>query len=324
MSKLLTPSTRRTISRLRVVVVGDLLADHYLFARSERVSREAPALILRHESDDVRLGGAANVAAGVRALGAKVTVVGVLGRDAMGATMQALLKERGIASQAVLTRGHITETRTRVLAGSMGTTWQQMLRIDRGATAALPTKVQRLLARRLAASKADLVLVSDYGAGVVGEVVREAVAKLAQTRFVAVDSRSQLAAFEGMGALKPNAPELAALSGYPTGTEAELRVAAEAVQRRLRPKHLLVTRGRDGLALFSTGKPACFIPPHGPRNAVDVTGAGDTVLAAFGVGLASGLAPAAAAHLANVAGALVVQSPGTATVSFEELRRELA
>lgn len=313
--------------KVRLVLVGDLLADHYLYGQTERVSREAPVLIVRHEADQVQLGGAGNAAANARALGARVTAVGVLGHDEMGRTLVHLCRKQGIALSAVRAKGLATETRTRVLAGGVSTTRQQMLRIDRGATGPLPVGVRRALARAVlsAARHADVVMVSDYGAGVLSDETRAALEQVAARGVpVVVDSRFQLARLRGFTVCKPNEPELGALTGLPVRTDAEVVSAGRAALRTLRCQALLVTRGRRGMMLFQPGRPPTVLPVHGADAAVDVTGAGDTVGATFAVALGAGASAPEAAALANVAGALVVQKPGTATVSRDELARELA
>jgi D-glycero-beta-D-manno-heptose-7-phosphate kinase len=310
---------------VRVLVVGDLLADHYLYGETERVSREAPVLIVRHELDEVKLGGGANAAANARALGARVTAVGVLGRDLIGDEMARLFAEQGIRCRAVRRFGVVTETRTRILAGGVSTTRQQMLRIDRGANGPLPPQARAALASAVGAEarRADVVMVSDYGAGVLGPETRSALRRVAREVPVCVDSRFELAAYRGMAVAKPNEPELAALTGLPVRSEAELLKAGQAALKRLGSQMLLVTRGRRGMALFQKGEEPRLIPVYGNTEAVDVTGAGDTVGAAFAVALGAGASPERAAYLANLAGALVVQKPGTATVTREELLGEL-
>lgn len=317
----------RRFQQVRLVLVGDLLADHYLYGQTERISREAPVLIVRHEADQVQLGGGGNAAANASALGARVTAVGVLGHDEMGRTLALLCRQRGISLSAVRAKGLATETRTRVLAGGVSTTRQQMLRIDRGATGPLPVGVRRALARAVlsAARQADVVMVSDYGAGVLSDETRAALEQVAARGVpVVVDSRFQLARLEGFTVCKPNEPELAALTGLPVRTDAEVVFAGRAALRTLRCQALLVTRGRRGMMLFRPGRPPAVLPVHGADAAVDVTGAGDTVGATVAVALGAGASALEAAALANVAGALVVQKPGTATVSRDELARELS
>lgn len=311
--------------RVRALVVGDLLADHYIYGETERVSREAPVLIVRHERDEVKLGGGANAAANALALGARVTASGVIGRDPIGDQMVELLNSLGGRCRVVRTHGVVTETRTRILAGGVSTTRQQMLRIDRGATGPLPRPVQQALAKaiRAAARQSDVIIVSDYGAGVLNPETRAALKDVSSKVPVCVDSRFSLSSFSGVTVCKPNEPELGALTGLPVKTDADMATAGAAALDRLQCQVLLVTRGRRGMALFVRGKPPEFIPVHGLAEAVDVTGAGDTVGATFAVALGAGASPLEAAHLANIAGAVVVQKQGTATVSRSEIEGEL-
>ena len=316
----------KQFEKVRVLVIGDLLADHYLSGQTERVSREAPVLIVRHEFDEVKLGGGANAAANARALGAKVSAIGVLGKDLIGEQMVELFTAQGIRCAAVRNHGVVTETRTRILAGGVSTTRQQMLRIDRGAVGPLSPAAQQALARSLLTlgRSADVIMVSDYGAGVLNDVTRAALRTLAASVPVSVDSRFSLRAFQGMTICKPNEPELAALAGgLPVHTDAEVIAAGSLVRASLKCRILLVTRGRKGMALFEQGKKPRLIEVFGSDEAVDVTGAGDTVCAAFSLAIGAGASAQEAAQLANIAGALVVQKEGTATVSRAELEAQL-
>ena len=319
----------RVVSRFprrRVLVVGDLVADHYIYGETDRVSREAPVLIVRYESSEVKLGGGANVAANAAALGGRVTAVGAVGADEMGRALQAEFTRAGITLRAAGGRAVATETKTRILAGGFHTTRQQMLRLDRGTRGPLPPRVRRALAERVevAARTADAVVVSDYGAGVVGDEVREVLrARAAKGLPVCVDSRYALRDFAGFTVLKPNEPELAALVGHALGTQEALLAAGREAVERLGCRALLVTRGRHGMALFHAGGRVDLVPVHGQKEAVDVTGAGDTVIASFTLALASRATFLEAAQVANVAGALVVQKQGTATISRVELQAEL-
>jgi rfaE bifunctional protein kinase chain/domain len=310
----------------RVLVVGDLVADAYLYGQTDRVSREAPVLVVRYESAEVKLGGGANAAANVRSLGGQVDAVGVLGRDEMGRELRRLFREGGMRLAAVSGPRIETETKTRILAGGVSTKRQQMLRLDRGGRSPLTAAQREQLLRhvRKAAQGADAVLVSDYGAGVVDEALREVLRGLARDGLpVCVDSRYRLRTFTGMTVVKPNEPELEALVGRPVRTDAEVRQAGREVLRLLRCESLVVTRGRRGMMVFDREGRTESVPVHGAREAVDVTGAGDTVIAALSLALAAGADVPTAARLANVAGALVVQKEGTATVSREELQEEL-
>ncbi len=310
----------------RVLVVGDLVADHYIYGQTERVSREAPVLIVRYESAEVKAGAGANAAANVRSLGGQVTAIGLLGRDEMGRALRAQLKGAGIRVQAVSAPGVATETKTRILAGGVSTTRQQMLRLDRTRTDPLPLKVRQALTALITeeARKVDAVVVSDYGAGAVPEEARGALRKLARAGLpVCVDSRYALRSFRGVTVCKPNEPELAALVGRPLRSEGELLEAGRALLGELDCQSLLVTRGRLGMWVIERRGTVERIAVHGSHEAVDVTGAGDTVMAAFTLGMATGASTVEAARIANVAGALAVMKPGTATVSRDELLGEL-
>jgi D-glycero-beta-D-manno-heptose-7-phosphate kinase len=312
--------------RRRVLVVGDLVADHYIYGQTGRVSREAPVLIVNHESSEVKLGGGANAAANARSLGGQVTAVGVVGRDEMGRQLRKLFKAAGISLQAATADGLQTETKTRILAGGLNTTRQQMLRLDRGNKGPLPARVRMELSRLVAeaARSADAVVVSDYGAGVVGPEVRQQLRRLAADgRVICADSRYQLRELHGLTACKPNEPELEALTGRRIAGEADLIAAGREARKALRCQALLVTRGRSGMAVFADRADPELLPVHGAEEAVDVTGAGDTVISAFALALAAGAGYPDAARLANVAGGLVVMKQGTATVSRAELLREL-
>ncbi|NNB87036.1 sugar kinase [Corallococcus exiguus] len=313
-------------ARRRVLLVGDLVADHYLYGQTDRVSREAPVLIVRYESSEVNLGGGANVAANIRALSGQVTAVGALGVDSMGSELRKLFDAADIRLHAVSSRSIQTETKTRILAGGINTTRQQMLRVDRGQRGPLPPRMRKAIARQVEASAkdADAVVVSDYGAGVVSDEVRAVLRKLAADGLpVCVDSRYALMAFAGLTVCKPNEPELEALTGRPVRTKEDLLEAGHEAVRKLGCQALLVTRGRHGMAVFDAKGGVDLIPVHGAKSAVDVTGAGDTVIASFALSLAAGASFGEAARLANVAGSLVVQKPGTATVSREELLEAL-
>ncbi len=313
--------------RRRVLVVGDLVADHYIYGQTDRVSREAPVLVVRYESSEVKLGGGANAAANVRSLGGQVTAVGVLGDDEMGQKLRRKFKAAGIRVQAVGGPAVETETKTRILAGGVNTTRQQMLRLDRGSQGELPAKLRLELARliRAAARSADALVVSDYGAGALCHETRKAVLALAREGLtVCVDSRYALESFAGATVCKPNEPELARLTGMPVRTTDELVAAGRRAVERLGCRSLVVTRGRNGMAVFDANGSVELLPVHGSEEAVDVTGAGDTVIAALTLSLAAGASVLDAARIANVAGGLVVMKQGTATVSRAELERELS
>ena len=318
---------REALSRFpgkRIVVIGDLIADEYLYGKPARISREAPVLILRFTDREVRLGGAANAAHNVHALGAAVLPVGLLGPDAAGEDVLALFRQAGMSTDG-LSRdaGRPTPVKTRIMAGGYQATRQQVVRLDREPEGGIsgPAEARVIERLRMIGPTADAFLVSDYGYGTVTPRVYETVLELARTRQVpvTVDSRYELPRFKSATAATPNEPEVEALTGGELTGEPSVEKAGRMVLERLDARLLLVTRGSRGMALFEREGPVTFMPIHGSDEIADVTGAGDTVISAFTVALAARATAGEAAWLANVAGGVVVMKRGTATVTASEL-----
>jgi rfaE bifunctional protein kinase chain/domain len=313
----------------RVVVVGDLIADEYLYGKPARISREAPVLILRFTDREVRLGGAANAAHNVHALGATVLPVGLLGPDGAGDEVQALFRQAGMSTDGISREpGRPTPVKTRIMAGGYQSTRQQVVRLDREPDGGISGAAEARLIERLRSigATADAFLVSDYGYGTVTPRLYETVLELGLGRQVpvTVDSRYELPRFKGATAATPNEPEVEALTGLELADEPAVEKAGRAVLERLDARLLLLTRGSRGMALFEREGPVTFMPIHGSDEIADVTGAGDTVISTFTVALAARATPGEAAWLANVAGGVVVMKRGTATVSVPELLAALA
>lgn len=318
-----------------VVLLGDFVADEFQLGDISRVSREAPVLILKHRETQVLPGGGANAANNLAALGARVRPITAVGQDFAGdALLEYFRSQRVDVSGIVRVKGWTTPTKTRFVAGWAHTVGQQVLRVDREPQIALPEaarkKLQQLLSARI--RSADALAVSDYGFGVASpESVRQAAKKRKRGLPVTLDARYQLAAYAKAGIVSatPNEAELEALHHTTIGANFnELARCGQATLAAMKLRALLVTRGRHGMALFEPRGGMTRIAVHGSDQAVDVTGAGDTVLAAYTLALASGAAALEAAHIANIAGGLVVMKRGTATVSraelLEAIRRETA
>lgn len=309
-----------------VVLLGDFVADEFQFGEISRVSREAPVLILRHRETQVLPGGGANAANNLSALGARVLPVTAVGQDAAGDSLVEYFRgQRTDVSGIVRVKGWPTPTKTRFVAGWAHTVGQQVLRVDREPQAPLPEaarkKVQQLLLAKI--RSANALAISDYGFGVASpQLVNQAAKKRKRGLVVTLDARYQLGAYSraGISSATPNEAEIEALHHTSIGANFnELTRCGQATLAAMKLQALLVTRGRDGMALFETRDRVTRIPVHGSDQAVDVTGAGDTVLAAYTLALACGASPLEAAHIANIAGGLVVMKRGTATVSRAEL-----
>lgn len=310
----------------RIVVLGDFVADYFQYGDITRVSREAPVLILRHRETQVVPGGGANAANNFAALGAQVLPVTAVGDDSAGdALIQAFRQMKVDVSGILRVKGRTTPTKTRFLAGWTHTVGQQVLRVDYEPQDSLPESQQRKIEQFVAARSkdADALAVSDYGFGVANpETIRRITSQRKRRVLVSLDSRYRLLAYKHAGAATatPNEPEIEALHHTMIGRNtAELERCGRATLQEMKLGSLVITRGKDGMAVFQPGTKPVHIPVHGSDQAVDVTGAGDTVLAAYTLGLASGAPPVEAAHIANIAGGLVVMKRGTATVSRAEL-----
>ena len=307
----------------RIVVIGDAIADQFIYGEISRVSREAPVFILRHEHTETTPGGAGNCAANLAALGAQVELISVLGNDEPGQILSRKLRTAGVNCERVLlSDGRRTTTKVRVLAGQIHSTRQQVIRIDYDNEPGLSSELAEKLRTEIgkAVAGAGAVIISDYNYGVadpkIAGVVREAAG---ETVPVLVDSRFRLADFPDFTSATPNEDEVEQLLGGKHSDSAALESAAEQLRQRLGYQALLVTRGGHGMTLIEANTAPLHIDAVGSRQPVDVTGAGDTVIATYALGLAAGASFADAARLANFAGGLVVMKRGTATVNQNEL-----
>jgi rfaE bifunctional protein kinase chain/domain len=312
----------------RIAVVGDLLADEFIYGRVERVSREAPVLILRYDQTIVVPGGAGNAAANVAALGADAVLAALAGREDAGRRLIASLPARVDRRALVRPAGYHTPLKTRILAGGIHSAKQQVVRIDRmrptPLTAAVRARFQQAAVR--AAKTADGMIVSDYGSGLITPQVVDALTRSLRGRRVPIvlDSRYDTLRYRGLTACTPNESEVEQLLGVMIDDDpAVLERAGRRLLRRTGMQAVLITRGSRGMALFVEGRPTTHLPIVGSDEIADVTGAGDTVIATFTLALAAGAGFDDAARLANHAGGLVVMKRGTATVSAQELRRAI-
>ncbi len=312
----------------RVLVWGDLVADRFLLGSTTRVSREAPALVLRYEGEDVRPGAAGNAAMNVAALGGEVAVFGHVGDDSAGRLLSDALTDAGIDVEGVDRRDDgLTPVKTRVMAGGSHTVRHQILRIDNERP--WQPRVDDAATDRIVAelSNADALLVSDYGLGTVSPTAYErlrAAAVAAQVP-ITVDSRHRLLDFPGATAVTPNESEVEAVLHVGLDQDrAAIEDAGAALLNRLDCAHVLITRGSQGMAVFQRDQSPVHLPIHGTDEIADVTGAGDTVIATLTLALAAGAEIVLAARLATVAAGLVVLKHGTATVPHTELVAALA
>lgn len=323
---------RQLVERMRgqrLLVLGDIVADEQVVGRAATVAREAPVLVLEEDERTILPGGATNAAANAAALGAAVSVCGVLGDDAMGELLRERLRAAGIdVAGLVVDPARPTTTKTRIWAGGLQQQVQQLLmRVDRVSRQPVAGAVLESLMTRLreglrpTAGRPGAVVMSDYENGVMHRTaVSEGIALARQAGAIVVaDAHSDLLRFKGVTALTPNQPEAEATLGRSITSPAELDRAGADLLAGSEAEAVLMTRGREGMALYTHDSAPLHLPAQPSSGVADPTGAGDTVAAVFTLGLAAGGSSREAAVLANLAAGVVVAKVGTATVSAGEL-----
>jgi rfaE bifunctional protein kinase chain/domain len=315
----------------RVAVIGDLIADEFIYGRVARVSREAPVLILQYDSTQILPGGAGNAANNVAALGGRTQIVGLTGKDEAGKRLHASLghvNTRGLLSP----KGYCTPVKTRILAGGVHTAKQQIVRIDRVVSTECDAQSRATFTRAAlkAAGDCDAILMSDYGTGLVTPELATALSSAAAGRGkrraipILIDSRYDLLKYRGLTACTPNESEVEHILETKIGDNLKaLERAGRELLKRTRMSAVLITRGSRGMAVFEADRPTVHVPIYGSDEVADVTGAGDTVIATMTLAIAAGGSFHDAARLANYAAGLVVMKRGTATVSPAELREAI-
>jgi D-glycero-beta-D-manno-heptose-7-phosphate kinase len=311
--------------KVTVTVLADLVADEFVFGEISRVSREAPVLILQHRDRKILPGGGANAICNLADLGVTVLPVGIVGDDESGKLLLRAFRHKRIPVSGVLKdKSYSTVTKTRILAGFAHTAGQQVVRLDREPPEGPNSHLRRelVLATREYARASDALLVSDYGYGAATPALLNVIREKRGVEKVPVtlDSRHRMLEFRGITAATPNESEVEEALDIRIGNNWDrLMAAGEQIAGEMKLESLLITRGKDGMVAFPHRHKPVDIPIYGSDEVADVTGAGDTVIAAFTAALAAGATTEEAAHLANYAGGIVVMKRGTATVSQQEL-----
>lgn len=311
--------------QVTVTVLGDMVADEFVYGEISRVSREAPVLILKHREREVVPGGGANAVYNLADLGVNVLPVGVVGEDETGKLLLKRFRQKRIPTSALIReKGYATVTKTRILAGMTHSARQQVVRVDREPeTPPAQQAVRQIvnIARRFVRAS-DALLVSDYGYGAATPEILSAIRDKTTPEIpISLDSRYRMLEYAGsVTAATPNEPEVEEALRVRIGTDNDrLFAAGKSLLEKMKLQSLIITRGRDGMVAFERRHKPCPIPIFGSDQIADVTGAGDTVIATFTAALAAGADSESAARLANYAGGIVVMKRGTATVSGKEL-----
>lgn len=309
--------------KARIVVVGDLMRDIFIWGRVRRISPEAPVPVVEVVRETAMLGGAANVVNNLVVLGAKVHLAGVVGDDNEGEALVRELVEKGVELEAlVVEQDRPTSVKTRIIAHS-----QQIVRFDREVRAPVsPESRERMLkALREILPGADLVLISDYAKGVVSRELTAGLFSLASKlkKKILVDPKlANLACYKGADVITPNNLEAGQAARCEVETDRDVEKAGRLLIKELGSRAILITRGEQGISLVEKGKPARHIPTEA-REVYDVTGAGDTVISTLAMGMAAGMDLYSATVLANLAAGIGVAKLGTSVVSREELKDAL-
>ena len=319
----LNKTIREVFSNKKVVIIGDLVADQFLNGTISRVSREAPVFILRHDNTHTVPGAAANAAVNVASLGGKPRLIGLTGQDTNAEILVNTLETNSVECGHIVADPNLsTTTKVRVLAGQHYAARQQVIRIDYENSTGISDAVKQKLQHNLAvvAGDADAIIVSDYNYGAVFPEIYQDASAISRERNIPliVDSRFRLTDLSNATTATPNREEVEQILGKDFTAD-----DCSRLRERLGLEALLVTNGNQGMLLFQKAHPPLQIDAVGSTEPVDVTGAGDTVIAAYALGLASGLTFAHSAHIANHAGGIVVMKKGTAFVSTDELLESL-
>ncbi|MCR5559728.1 MAG: carbohydrate kinase [Schwartzia sp.] len=317
------------MQKKRILIIGDAIADIYLLGRIARISREAPVLVLEQAEEKIVAGGAANVVNNVATLGGSAEACGIVGTDSAAEGLRAVLAKNGALIDGLLTdKSRPTIAKTRIIAGGRETVSQQIVRVDRESRLPLAPELEDALLKyaekRIEEGLAGVVL-SDYGGAVVTDAVQQRLIKLCREKDIPaiVDSRYSVKRFEGVSYVKQNDSELAAALGRELSDDASIRAAGKELLELLGAEGVLVTRGDKGMTVIERGGKITDIPVRDKSEVFDVSGAGDTCVAAFILAKAAGADSVSAAELANLASGIAVRKQGTATVSAEELREAI-
>ena len=307
----------------RVMVIGDVMIDHFIWGGVNRISPEAPVPVVNVTSESLCLGGAANVVHNIRTLGGKVYAVGVAGDDSLGRKIVQDLKALNLSTDGIIiANGRPTTVKTRIIAHS-----QQVVRFDREEASPLHPDTEEKLTRYIQrmVSKVDAILISDYGKGLISGELMEKLLSLtkAENKPVIVDPKvKNIHLYRGVTIITPNQTEAREAIGVKILTDTDSSRAAELLRERIECDSVLITRGEHGMTLLEKNG-ACTHIPTLATEVYDVTGAGDTVVSVLALALTTGAALKVAALLANYAAGIVIRKVGTATVDREELKKAI-
>lgn len=313
------------IKKPKVLVIGDAAIDEMIYGNTERISREAPVLILRHTKTKIILGAASNAAHNIAALnGGKVSIIGTYGDDYYGPILLKAFEDAKVdTSYMVLAKERPTTVKTRISGSCSQSVTQQIVRIDRETKENLCKETEEKVCENIknAIPKFDAVILSDYHLGTLTDKVIKTAIDTAKehNKVIVADVQKDMQRYKGVTAMTPNQPDTEKFVGFFIKDEETLKKAGEKLLKDAQSEFMLITRGGDGMAVFNKDGSYDPIPVFNKTDVFDVTGAGDTVVATFTLGLASGLSPKHAAIIGNLAASIVIRSFGCAVTNIKEL-----
>ena len=315
-------------SNQTILVIGDIIADEFIVGKPERLSREAPVLILRHQEKNITPGGGANAANNVCSLGGKVKLSGIIGNDQSGKILKNVLNEKGIDTEGlIIDNQRPTSLKTRIQAGGGDIVKQQVVRIDKLDKSNINEDIENKLLSDLQDNMdlIDGILLSDYGNGLLTNSIKNDIIRICRENnlFLAVDSRYDLMDYKGATIATPNLEEAGNALNKKLKNQKQVIAAGKELMEKLKLRYLLITQGPDGMTLFTKKEEPVHIPVANFSEVFDVTGAGDTVVSTFLLAFVSGADAVSAMRLANYAAGIVVRKNGVATVNPDELQMEV-
>ena len=318
----------KNFNKINILIIGDMVADVYLKGNISRVSREAPVLVLEHAGEKVVPGGAANVVHNIATLGGQAFAVGLIGNDKAGSGLRDILNDKNVETTGLIVEeNRPTITKTRIIAGGSATVSQQIVRIDQEMKSPILNQTEESFINILkqVIDKIDAVVLSDYGSGILSDKIRSFIIESCQEKNIKtiVDSRYDILKFEGVSFVKQNEAEAAKAVGFELTSEDAVVTAGKILLEKLQAEGIIISRGEQGMSLIQDNGEIHHIPVVDKSEVFDVSGAGDTAVAAFILAIASGAKPVEATKIANFAAGIAVRKLGTATVSNEELKEVL-
>ena len=318
----------KKFNKINILIIGDMVADVYLKGNISRVSREAPVLVLEHAGEKVVPGGAANVVHNIATLGGQAFAVGLIGNDKAGSGLRDILNDKNVETTGLIVEeNRPTITKTRIIAGGSATVSQQIVRIDQEMKSPILNQTEESFINILkqVIDKIDAVVLSDYGSGMLSDKIRSFIIESCQEKNIKtiVDSRYDILKFEGVSFVKQNEAEAAKAVGFELTNEDAVVTAGKILLEKLQAEGIIISRGEQGMSLIQDNGEIHHIPVVDKSEVFDVSGAGDTAVAAFILAIASGAKPVEATKIANFAAGIAVRKLGTATVSNEELNEVL-